>query len=434
MESHVQDDTKLGSKPKFRFAWPTKGGALAEVRRSGLAPAGGHLPGVIGGYLPDARTGGRRLSLSGTFGLLLSFIFFVVVPTALAGIYYGAIASNVYLSEAKFAIRGATEKLPTGGASAAGSLPGMPAGLSSMSNSQDAYVVADYIRSTPLVEKLDRDSNLHMLFARNEVDFLSRLRTGSSVEALRRYWESMVYPSVDAISGILTLRVEAYSPEDALTISRAVLAESEALVNEMSQRRLTDAVKNASDEVTRAEQRLQAARLAIQAFRNSSGQIDPVRQSEGTLNLLALLRSEQAKFENEVATSRRTLNDDSPSLQVLNARLKALTEQIKVIERTVASESAGDQTASRALFQYEGLEVERQFAERLYLISQAGLERARMNAARQQLYFVTFVEPSLAEKPAYPLRLRNVMIVLMCAASLWSILALLVATIKDHLV
>ena len=434
MESHVHDNTKLASKSRFRFAWPTQGGALTEVRRSGLASAGGDRPGAVDGYLPDARRGGRGLSLSGTFGLLLSFFFFVVVPTALAGIYYGAIASNVYLSEAKFAIRGATEKLPSGGASAAGGLPGIPSGLSSMSNSQDAYVVADYIRSTPLVEKLDRDSNLHTLFARNDVDFLSRLRTGSSVEALRRYWETMVYPSVDGISGILTLRVEAYSPEDALTISRAVLAESEALVNAMSQRRLADAVKNATEEVTRSEQRLQAARLAVQAFRNSSGQIDPVRQSEGTLNLLAVLRSDQAKFENEISASRRTLNDDSPSLQVLNARLKAVNDQIKTVERTVTSESAADQTASRALFQYEGLEVERQFAEKLYLISQAGLERARMNAARQQLYFITFVEPSLAEKPTYPLRLHNVMIVLMCAASLWSILSLLVATIKDHLV
>jgi capsular polysaccharide transport system permease protein len=433
MGSHVQDDTKTRSTSRLGVSGLSQGGALTQSRRSelvGASRAGGGLIEDI-----DASDNPRRFTLSGAWGMVLSFFIIVVVPTALAGAYYGVIASNVYVSESKFAIRGSTEKLPAGGgASAAGPMAGALSSLSAVNNSQDSYVVASYIKSTPMVEKLDREKDLHTIFARNDIDFISRLKSGSSIEVLRRYWETMVVPSVDNLSGILTLKVEAFSPGDALTISKAVLAASEQLVNEMSVRRLADAVKNANEEVTRSEQRLQAARLAMQAFRNSSGQIDPVKQSESTLTLLSGLRSEQLKLENELATSRRTLNDQSPTVQVLTSRLQAMTDQVKGLERMVTSQTGTDQTASRALFQYEGLEVERQFAEKLYLISEAGLERARMNASRQQLYFVTFVEPNLAEKPMYPRRLSSILVVLICAAAIWSILSLLVATVKDHFV
>jgi capsular polysaccharide transport system permease protein len=433
MGSHVQDDTKTRSTSRFRLSGGTQGGALTQARRSDLVDTSRGAGGVVDDL--EVSDSPRPSRLSGAWGMMLSFFIIVVVPTALASVYYGLIASNVYVSESKFAIRGSTEKLPAGGgANAAGPLGGAVSSLSAVNNSQDSYVVASYIKSTPMVEKLDREKDLHAIFARNDIDFIARLQSGSSIEALRRYWETMVVPSVDNISGILTLKVEAFSPQDALSISQAVLAASEALVNEMSKRRLADAVKNANEEVTRAEQRLQAARLAVQAFRNTSGQIDPIKQSESTLTLLSSLRSEQIKLENELATSRRTLTDQSPTIQVLVSRLQAMTDQVKGLERMVTSQTASDQTASRALFQYEGLEVERQFAEKLYLMSEAGLERARMNAARQQLYFVTFVEPNLAERPMYPRRLSNILVVLVCAAAIWSILSLLVATVKDHFV
>lgn len=424
MGSHVDQDTKTSS-PQLRLAPLPQGGELARFGRSDVAGIPPRLPGIR----PPARAATKRLT--GSFGFGLSFIACVLLPTAFAAVYYGLIASNIYVSEAKFAVRGAVERLPGVGGSG---LAGVMNSLVAVNNNQDAYIVSNYIKSTPLVEKLERENGLQALYGRNDIDFLARLKDGASVEDLRHYWDRTVTTYVDNISGILTLQVQAFSAQDALTLSNAVLGASEALVNEMSARRLADTLKYASDEVTRAEQRLQAARLAIQEFRNRSGLVDPVKQTESTLMLLTQLRSERIQLENELATARRTLTDKAPSVQVLGARLKAMTDQIQGMEKLVTSQSAADRPASRALFQYEGLELERQFAEKLYLISQAALERARMNAERQQLYLVTFVKPALAEDALYPRRVANVILVFVLAGAIWSILSLIVAGVKDHFI
>ena len=377
-----------------------------------------------------------RERLGGDLGLLVSFILLVVVPMTFAGIYFGFIASNIYVSESKFAVRGSVEKLPGGSAGASAAAAGPLANLGSLmavNNNQDAFVVADYIRSMPLVQKLDRDRNLHSLFMRNDTDPISRLADGYSIEKLQRYWDKMVTTTVDNISGILTLKVQAFTAEDALTLSNVLLAESETLVNEISDRRLRDSVKFAKEEVAHSEERLQAARLAVEQFRNQSGLVDPVKQTEATLKLLMGLKTERLGMMNELTIARRTLNEKAPSVQVLSSRVKAMSDQIEGLERLVTSQQEGAKTASRALFQFEGFELERLFAEKLYLVSQAALERARVNAERQQLYLVTFVKPALAESALYPRRITNIILVGVCAAAIWSILCLIGAAVKDHL-
>jgi capsular polysaccharide transport system permease protein len=428
MDARVQHETKTASPSRLRLGWPARGGALARV--DSRAPS--RRPGAGQGVLaPEQQRifGVRAIPI----GPLITFILLVVIPTACASVYFGLIASPIYVSEAKFAVRGSTQKLPSSNADA-GALPvgNIPGGLASLNNSQDSYVVADYIKSAPLIEKLNRDDYLRSVFGRNDIDLLSRLRSSSSLDALREYWDSMVGVSVENLSGILTLRVHAFNPQDALAISRAILNASEALVNSLSERRLADAIRTEQDELDRSRRRLEAARLAAQEFRNRSGQLDPMSQSRVSLQLATLLQTEKLKLESELQTSRRTLTDKSPSVQVLSARLQAINDQIQRADREITSTNPDDPTLSRALYQFEGLEVERQFAQRLYMVSQAGVERARMNAARQQLYLTTFVEPSLAEMALYPHRLTNILIVFLASLAPWTVLTMLTAAIKDH--
>lgn len=393
---------------------PGRRGELAEIERK---------PGRI-----------RRVRIlsatSGIGGLLSSFILMVLVPTIAAGLYYGLMASDVYVSEAKFAVRGSGEKLPSSSSAALS----MFSSLSSMNSNQEAYVLANYIQSRPLIEKMEKQVGVRDIFTRPDIDPLSRLSADAPAERLRRYWDKMVVASIDNLSGVLNLEVRAFRPQDALAIAQAILVESETLVNDISRRKRTDTVAFAREEVARAEKRLKDARVAIEKFRNASGTLDPVKSAEATSRVLIALRTQKMDFENEIATARRTLSESSPSVQVLSSRLKATSDQIATIESQLTSkgEGGGDNPASRKLARYEGLELEREFAEKVYILTLAALERSRIEADRQQIYLVTFVPPGLAERSLFPNRPAATAVVFACAIAIWSVLSLLVAAVKDH--
>lgn len=392
---------------------PARRGELAEIARE---------PGRV-----------RRVRVfsatSGIGGLLSSFVLMVLVPTIAAGVYYGLVASDVYISEAKFAVRGTAEKLPSSSSAALA----MFSSVSTMNSNQEAYVLANYIQSTPLIEKMEKQVGVREAFSRADIDPLSRLSADVPVERLRRYWDKMVVASIDNLSGVLSLEVRAFRPQDALAIAQAILVESERLVNDISRRKRADTVAFAQEEVSRAEKRLKDARLAIEEFRNQSGTLDPVKSAEATSRLLIALRTQKIDFENEIATARRTLSDASPSVQILSSRLKAMNEQIAGIEtQLTAKGEGGDNPASKKLARYEGLELEREFSEKVYILTLTALERSRIEADRQQLYLVTFVPPGLAERSLFPNRSAATAVVFACTLAFWSVLSLLVAAVKDH--
>ncbi|MBV9078136.1 MAG: capsule biosynthesis protein [Methylobacteriaceae bacterium] len=381
-----------------------------------------------GGRTIDGEARIWNLPLAGSGGLILSFLLFVLLPTVGAGWYYGFYASRMFVSEAKFAVRGSVEKLPS---TSSNSIM-MMGSVATVNSNQDAYIVSSYIQSPAILTKLSESMDLRRLYARDEIDFLARLDAKAPMERLRKYWNKMVIPSVDTLSGVVTLEVKSFSPDESLSLARAILKESEGLVNEISLRKRNDTVRFAAEEVAKAEDRLRAARLAIQTFRNEAGVLDPLKQAEGTLRLLLVLRAQKIDLENEVATARRTLAEDAPSVQTLTTRLRSLNEQIAQYDSQLTSQAGGDKTASRILARYESLELEREFSEKFYVFAQAAYERARVEADRQQLYLVTFVPPALAERSLYPKRVGDTLVVFATAAAIWAVLALLVAAVRDH--
>lgn len=359
--------------------------------------------------------------------MVLSFLLFVIVPTLVAGWYYAFVASDIYVSETKFAVRGEVEKLP---GHAEGNILSK---LTSLNSNQDAFIVASYIQSTSLLDELDKHDAVRSIYTSPGIDVVSRLAADPSAERLRKYWNKMVHVEVDNLSGVVTLDVEAFTPKDALDTSKAIVSASEKLVNEISVRRREDAVSFATDEMGRAEARLKAARTAVQQFRDRAGVLDPVKSAEADMKLGMQLLANKIDIQNELGTTSGLLSKSAPSVQVLTARLASLNGQIRELnKRLTDTDSADARTASRALSEFENVELEQQFATKLYEITQTALQTAKLNAARQQIYLVTFVQPALAEEPTLPRRTGSVMVAFVVCAVLWSIAALLTAAVKDH--
>ncbi|MEZ0167572.1 hypothetical protein [Microvirga sp. TS319] len=360
--------------------------------------------------------------------LAVSAVLCVVIPTLLAAIYFSVVASSQYVSEVRMSIR----SFESGkGQDLLGAITGLPHLGSSTS---DLYLVLNYLHSPKVVDELDQRLNLRAMYSREEIDRFSRLPADATKDDVVLYWQKMVGAGVDPVAGVLTVEVRAFSPEDAKSIAAEVVRFSEDLVNEMSSRARSDAVRFAEGELKRAEQNLTQVRTEVGAYRDKIGILDPMKTAEVTIAAIARLQDEKLKMEQELSTRRTTQGANAPIVRNLQARVETVNSQIAELQARLTSQrQQTDPALSQVAMRFEELQTQQGFAQKAYEMSLANLEKARAEAARQHLFLVPFVQPTLAEAEKYPRRVLSIFLSFLGAAMLWGIGLLIVAGVRDHM-
>ena len=297
-----------------------------------------------------------------------SLYWMVCVPTALAFLYFGFMASDQYECTAGYVIKSNdTASSPVG----ALSLLGMGVGDSATAN--DAAMVESYIGSMQILRDLEKELDLRKMYASREIDRFSRMkpswdffktitfghsrRTTSrevSDEDLLEYWKKKIEVTPGKGSANWELTVRGFTPEDTKKVADQVLLLSERLVNNVSERALNDALEFSRKQVETARQ---------QALR--------------------------------------------------------ISEELK--ESQIKTQHVDPLSAAKS-----------EYASKDYLSALAGLETARINASRQSRYLEAFALPQLPDKPALPRRWYSIISVLAVCLLLWGVWSLFIAGVKEH--
>jgi len=365
--------------------------------------------------------------------VLISFIAFVVVPALVCSIYFVFIASDQFIAETRAVVRSAEQESTVQSAmESSGKSPAASSALNLSIVTPNAYIVTNYIRSRALVDDLAKTMDLRAIFRRPEADFWARLDSDATIEELVDYWKQMAVTYVDGPSGIVTVKIRAFRPEDALALAQAVIKLSEQLVNEISERARRDAMQFAEHEVRRADGRVRTTLIELRRYRDDEGLIDPVKTADETSKLLMQLLIDKIRLESDLFVASRSLTKNAPTVQNLTTRIEITDVQIAKLKERLTGDSPEIRNVAAKLARFEELEVQRQFAERLYTMAQDGLERARMTAERQAVYLTVFVPPSLPEYSLYPRRVAFSILAPLALLVLWSIVALIWASVEDH--
>ncbi len=359
----------------------------------------------------------------------ISFCLMVALPTAGASLYFGLLASDQYVAEFKFTVAGA-EPTPL---DTLGALTGIP----DVSIIQDTQIVVNHLNSRAAVEALDREIGIRAKYSDPEIDWWARFNTSKPIEKLVRYWNAMVETSIKMPAGIVEVKVRAFHPDDALSISRAALKISEDLINELNDRMNRDALATAETELTRAKDRLAKARLQLETARNEEGLLTVQRTADGIGQLLTDSRGALLKLQQDYNAQLRSVSEQAPQMQALRARINAAKAQVAELEAKVTNSTGAAQmaepTLSRLMTRFAELDLEKQVAERLYDGAVIALEAARVNAERKAMYLKAFVQPSLPEDAAYPRRTLNVLLTLLGTLATWGSLLGLASMIRNHM-
>ncbi len=352
------------------------------------------------------------------------FLIVVVLPTLLAGVYFAAFAADRYVAEARFVVRSAER----GAASGLGALL-QTTGIAAAPG--DAHLVRAYIESRDALAELDDRVDFAAMMGRDARDFLARWPNaleGDSFEALYDYYGRRIQVTQDMGSGVSTLRVEAFSSEDARQVAATLLEQSEAFVNRMNARALADTLDLARGEVALAEARTRDNQRAFAEFRQREGMVSPVADSEAQMALVARLAAERAGLE---AEARRLAASAaaSPQLPALRARIAALDSQVAAERAALVGRS---DALAGSYAEFETLLLEQEFAAEALLAARAALEQARAEAQRKQRYLETVVEPRAPDEARQPQRLIMTLSVAATAFLLYAVGWLLWVNAREH--
>src|SRR5207253_4786427 len=135
----------------------------------------------------------------------------------------------------------------------------------------------------------------------------------------------------------------------------------------LSARTRRDTLRDAEDEVGRAERRLKSVLARLREFRDKEGIIDPRKTADATVALAGRVRDELVRANTELSTLKHYMRDDAPSIKILEARIRSLEAQRRSVESEVTdTEKTRSEALSRVMGSYEQLESERTFAESAY--------------------------------------------------------------------
>ncbi len=365
----------------------------------------------------------RPWSEYSAFGIVMTI---AITAMVLAAVYWIALASNRYVSQANVVVQRA--QMPGG---AAADLGGLLSGASASGNRGDQMLLRDHLLSIDILKKLDEKLHLRAHYSDRKHDFLSRSSSSTlPMERFRDYFHSRVKIDYDDYDGVLELRVEAFDAVTAHAIVVEMLREGEAFMNDTDHKLASAQVQFLEDALQRMERRSQAARDAVLAFQNRAGMVSPEDSLRSAAQTIAQLQARQTALQVQLGTLQSYLVADHPDVVSVRQQIAAIGRQVEVERSRATSPETG--SLNRSTEKFQRLQQEAAFALALYQTTLTALEKGRMDAARSMKMISIIQTPTMPEYAEQPRRAYNALVFALITLLVAGISLLLVSIVRDH--
>jgi capsular polysaccharide transport system permease protein len=357
--------------------------------------------------------------------ILFAFLVLCALPTLYCLYYLNFRAKDQYAATVAFSVR--TEDVSSaidliGGLSALGS-----------GSSSDSDVLYEYIKSKTLVDEVDKKFDLRNLYSEHyDLDPIFSFKPGGSIEDLVEYWPWVVKVFYDQGTGLIEVQVRAFSPIDARDIAKAIFDESSAMINELSDIAREDTIGNARDELQRALTRVKDIRKEIMRFRSENKMIDPLSELEMQAGVVNALNNQLSELLIEYDVIAVSSDLEDPRLIEIMQRISIVRERIAGERKKFVVGDDYQSSYSKLVSEFEGLVVQREYAENTYVAALAAYDAALTEAERQSRYLAAYIKPTLAEKSEHPDKIIITFFVMFFSMFVWASFVLVYYAVRDR--
>ena len=348
-----------------------------------------------------------------------------VIASVLATVYWLAIASDRYVSEAHIIIQ--RTDLVGGQSMDFSSLLGM----ASNGGRADQLLLRDYLLSVDMLKKLDTQLNLRKHFSDNQHDIFSRMwMQDISTEWFHRHYLTRINVEFDEYAGVLLIKAQAYDPKTAQAIVSMLVDEGERFMNDIARKLALEQVAFLEIQVAQMNRRAMQARQAVLSYQNKKGLVSPQATAENIAGIIAKLEAQRTELETQRSAFQSYLVSDHPTIIQLNQQAAAIEKQIAQEEAKLVSPTG--KTLNRTVEEFQRLEMEAGFAQDVYKTALIALEKGRIEAIRTLKKVSVLQTPTLPEYVLEPRRFYNALVFTIFAFMLAGIAQLLTAIVRDH--
>ena len=356
------------------------------------------------------------------------FFAFVAVAAIVLGFYFFILAAPIYVSQSNFSIRG-REAPPVAGSLLA-SLGAAGGGGGDASGVETAEI-SQYILSQDMLSKLDKRYHLRDVYSRPRLDFARWMPRSASQEKFLAFYRKMVNVRIDHDTNIVTVTVRGFDGPSAQTTAEAILEIAADYIDGLSSTVRKDTVRASEQELKEAEDAVRDARLAMTKYRVNTGMVDPAATAAARSGAVEAMQNQVLGAQADIASLMTYNTANSPQVVQLRAKVTALQGQIADAQRHLTSGSKTD-TMAQKLYDYEGLAVKSEYAERALVAAMGSNDSARALASQRERFLVRITNPNLPDQATEPKRLVAFIEALLVLVAVYGIIALAIAGVRDH--
>ena len=354
-------------------------------------------------------------------------LLLILLPVVVSGVYLYALAENRYVSESVVTVKQSGEQLP--------SLDGLGALIQGGGSGTrgDTLMLRSYIRSGDMLRAIEPQLQLREAFSAPRRDVVFRLDKQASSDEFLGYFRDRVEVIIDDASGLMTIRAQAFSPEQAQKLNQAIVQSSENFINGISQRMARDQMSFADGELTKARVKLEDIKERIFAFQEKHKMMDPMVQAQANTGMAVELQARLSRLEVELKGLQSYMDDNSHQVRALRQQIQATRDQIAAESDRGAGSGRGGERLNALAANFRALTMELHFAEEAFKASTVALQAARVESGRKMKTLVLVESPTLPDESEYPKRAYDLASIALGFLLVFGIVRLLLTTIEDHL-
>lgn len=348
-----------------------------------------------------------------------------LIASIFATVYWGLIASDRYVSEARVIIQ--RTDMASSQAMDFGALLSGGDGVSRT----DQLLLRDRLLSLDMLLKLDDELHLREHYSSHDHDILTRMFfQDASLEFFHKHFLSRVSVEYDEYAGVLAIQAQAYDAQTAQKIAQALVREGEQYMNALGHQLAQEQVDFLEKQVKERSELALNARQSVLAFQNAKGLISPQSAAENLAAVVNKLEAQMTELSARKTALLGYLAPTAPAVVEVELQMQAVEKQIKAENARLTS--AKGQSLNKAVEEYQRLELEAQFLQDAYKSALVALEKGRIEATRTLKKVQVLQSAPLPEYPMRPRRLYNIATFILGALLLAGLAQLLLAIVRDH--